>query len=53
MALYMIGPIRVLEYGQSVTFANVTCFSETIGVTCENNVSGHGFVIAKDRNDIY
>ncbi|TAL40833.1 MAG: hypothetical protein EPN91_12205 [Salinibacterium sp.] len=46
-------PIRVLQYGQSVTFGNVTCYSETIGVTCVNNVSGHGFVIAKDRNDIF
>jgi hypothetical protein len=46
-------PIRVLQYGQSVTFGNVTCYSEEIGVTCENNLSGHGFVIAKDRNDIY
>lgn len=46
-------PVRVLEYGQSVTFNDVTCYSEEIGITCEHAVSGHGFVIAKDRNDIY
>ena len=46
-------PIRVLEYGQSVTFGDVTCYSEEVGITCDNAVSGHGFVIARDRNDIY
>lgn len=47
------GVVRTLEYGQSVTFGDVTCFSETAAVTCINNVSGHGFVIARDRNDIF
>lgn len=46
-------PIRVLQYGESVTFGNVTCFSEEIGITCENSSSGHGFVISRDRNEIY
>lgn len=46
-------PIRTLEYGQSVTFGDVTCFSETAAITCVNDVSGHGFVIARDRNDIF
>jgi hypothetical protein len=46
-------PIRVLDYGQSVTFGDVTCYSAEIGITCEHAVSGHGFVIAADRNDIY
>jgi len=45
--------IATLQYGQSVTFGNVTCQSESIGVTCRNNVSAHGFVIARDRNDIF
>jgi hypothetical protein len=46
-------PIRTLEYGQSVTFGDVTCFSETAAITCVNTASGHGFVIARDRNDIF
>lgn len=45
--------IRVLELGQSVTFGDVTCVSETIGITCSNAASGHGFTIAHDRNDIW
>lgn len=45
--------IRVLQFGESVTFGDVTCFSEEIGITCENAVSGHGFVISRERNDIY
>lgn len=45
--------IRTLEYGQSVTFNNVTCFSEETGVTCVNSVSGHGFVISRDTNEIF
>lgn len=47
------GSIRVLQYGESVTFNGVTCYSEETGVTCENAASGHGFVIARDRNDLY
>lgn len=46
-------PIRTLEYGQSVTFGAVTCFSETAAITCVNEASGHGFVIARDRNDLF
>lgn len=45
-------PIRVLEYGQSVTFNGVTCYSEETGITCEHAGSGHGFVISESRNDI-
>lgn len=46
-------PIRTLEYGQSVTFNKVTCFSEVSGVTCVNSVSGHGFVISRETNEIF
>ncbi len=46
-------PIHVLELGQSVTFGDVTCYSEETGIRCENAASGHGFVISHTRNDIY
>lgn len=45
--------LRILEYGQLVTFSEVTRYPESIGVTCHHAVSSHGFVIARDRNDIY
>jgi hypothetical protein len=46
-------PIRVLEVGQSVTFGDVTCYSEERGIRCENAASGHGFVISREINEIY
>ena len=47
------GSIRVLQYGEMVTFGNVTCFSEETHVTCKNSVSGHGFVISRDENELF
>ena len=47
------GWVRVLQYGEMVTFNGVTCFSEEAAVTCENSASGHGFVISRDVNEIY
>ena len=43
----------VLDYGSVVTSRDTQCISEEIGVTCQNAASGHGFVIARDRNDLY
>jgi len=48
-----MGVIRALQYGEMVTFGNVSCFSQDTGVTCENAVSGHGFVISRALNEIY
>lgn len=45
--------IRTLNVGESVTFADVTCFAEEVDVRCENAVSGHGFVISETRNEIF
>jgi len=47
------GWVRVLQYGEMVTFNGVTCFSEESGVTCANATSGHGFVISRDENTIF
>ncbi|MBX3100675.1 MAG: hypothetical protein KF761_13985 [Salinibacterium sp.] len=45
--------IAVLQYGESLTLGSVTCYSESLGVSCQSAVSGHGFTIARDRNDVY
>ncbi|PWJ56129.1 hypothetical protein SAMN06264364_101104 [Quadrisphaera granulorum] len=35
---------EVLQYGQSITFAPITCTSsQTLGVTCTNAATQHGF----------
>jgi len=45
--------IRVLNTGESVTFGDVTCYSEETDIRCENAASGHGFVISETRNEIF
>lgn len=45
--------IATLQYGESVTYAGITCTSEEVHVTCVNADSGHGFVISRDENTIY
>jgi hypothetical protein len=37
-----------LDYGKSVTVGDLTCLSQQAGVTCQNNVSGHGFSLSKE-----
>jgi hypothetical protein len=45
--------VTVLRYGESVSYGDVTCYSEERGVTCVHAVSGHGFTIARDLNTIF
>lgn len=42
----------VLPYGARLDFGGITCVSEKAGVTC-NNEAGHGFSIAKARQQLY
>lgn len=38
---------QVLEYGESVTFEDITCDSESTGLTCTNTASGHSMTMNK------
>lgn len=38
---------QVLEYGESVTFGDITCDSESTGLTCTNTASGHSMTMNK------
>jgi len=43
---------QVLNYGRILSFGSITCISEEIGVSCTND-EGHGFTIAKARQQLY
>jgi hypothetical protein len=36
-------PVRILRYGQSVTYGTLRCTSLTTGMRCIHRPSGHGF----------
>ncbi|WP_237769775.1 LppP/LprE family lipoprotein [Kytococcus sp. HMSC28H12] len=38
---------QVLESGESVTFGDITCASESTGLTCTNTASGHSMTMNK------
>lgn len=42
----------VLDYGQSVTTAGITCTSAKTGLTCEN-ASGHGFSLSRKAQSLF
>ncbi|HWM33194.1 MAG TPA: hypothetical protein VNR36_03035 [Pseudolysinimonas sp.] len=46
-------PVKVLQYGYSVTFMGVTCASTDQHVVCEDPSTGHGLVISRNENLIY
>ena len=42
----------ILDYGKSVTLGNITCTSETTGMTCTNR-QGHGFSAARGQQRVF
>jgi hypothetical protein len=42
----------VLEYGSNMKRYDVTCVSETSGMTC-TNADGHGFFLSKARQELF
>jgi serine/threonine protein kinase len=45
--------LPILAYDHSVTYGDITCYSEYKGMTCVDATTGHGFTIAKDLNKIF
>ena len=45
--------VRTLQYGQSLSWDDVTCYASFTDITCENTASGHGFVMSISHDDIY
>jgi len=39
--------MAALSYGSSIQAGDVRCTSETVGVTCTNRGTGHGFFISQ------
>lgn len=48
-----LGATDVLAYGTATTAHGFTCTSESSGMTCRNDATGHGFEIARARYDIF
>lgn len=44
---------KVLEYGQYIEAAGVVCRSTSYGITCTGGDGSFGFVLARDRNDVF
>jgi hypothetical protein len=45
--------LRVLQYGQAVSYGGVVCDSEETGMRCVNTVTGHGFRVARASYDLF
>lgn len=49
--LYGTG-LPVLDYGQSRSAGPITCLSQSSGVTCTDNSSGHFFTVSKESYEL-
>lgn len=45
--------VKVLPYGSSVTYGDVTCESAESGMTCTDALSGHGFTVDTSAYEIW
>ncbi|MFI7600754.1 DUF6636 domain-containing protein [Actinoplanes sp. NPDC049681] len=49
----VLGAKEMLAYGQALKAGKFRCDSESIGMRCENEDSGHGFTVAKEKYDLF
>ncbi|MEV4638535.1 DUF6636 domain-containing protein [Actinoplanes sp. NPDC049548] len=49
----VLGANDILEYGQALRAGDFRCDSGSAGMRCENEASGHGFTVAKERYDFF
>lgn len=45
--------LRVLAYGQALSYGGVVCDSQETGVRCVNRATGHGFRVARASYDLF
>jgi hypothetical protein len=45
--------LRVLEYGQALSYGGIVCDSRETGVRCVNRATGHGFRVARASYDLF
>ncbi len=45
--------LRVLGYGQAVSYGGIVCDSRETGVRCVNRATGHGFRVARASYDLF
>jgi len=43
----MPAPTHILEYGQIQTLGPISCDSESVGITCTDNSTGHFFFVSR------
>ena len=45
--------LKVLAYGQGVSYGGIVCDSQETGVRCVNRATGHGFRVARASFDLF
>jgi hypothetical protein len=49
----MLGAPRILGYGQAVRVGSMLCASSLAGMRCQDQRTGHGFVLAKESYQLF
>lgn len=44
--------LKVLQYGQAVSYGGIVCDSQETGLRCVNTATGHGFRVARASYDL-
>ncbi len=45
--------LKVLQYGQAVSYGGIVCDSQETGLRCVNAATGHGFRVARGSYDLF
>jgi hypothetical protein len=49
----VLGSKEILPYGEAVRVGSFVCESQSTGVRCSNDRSGHGFTISRDKYTLF
>ena len=49
----VLGAQDKLGYGQALKAGTIRCDSTSTGMRCENTATGHGFIVAKEKYDLF
>jgi hypothetical protein len=49
----LLGAPRILGYGQAVRVGSTVCASSLAGMRCQDQRTGHGFVLAKESYQLF
>lgn len=49
----VLGSKEILPYGEAVRVGSFVCESQSVGVRCTNDKSGHGFTISREKFTLF